>query len=164
MIYNCASGMDSHLAARSLERDMANKSLVIESEMALEQKVLTLIGCIAHEQKASLERLIAPMRLSLLQLNILHTLDKSSTGRLTVNQLKAAMFDENANVSRTLNKLGENGLISKERCLTDQRTVYVSITPNGRKAHRDADKSLLTHSTGLDQNDLQTLYTILKKL
>ncbi|MEP3245691.1 MAG: MarR family transcriptional regulator [Sneathiella sp.] len=143
---------------------MANKNLIINSDMMLEQKVLALLGCIAQEHKAEMERLINPMKLSLLQLNILHTLDKSPNGSLTVNQLKSAMFDQNPNVSRTLNKLVENDLIIKERSSEDQRTVFISITQSGRKAHRAADKELLTFSSGLSGRDLEQLYSLLLKL
>jgi len=37
------------------------------------------------------------------------------------------------NVSRLLNKLMEKGLIQKERNLSDQRVVYVKLTPAGEK-------------------------------
>lgn len=143
---------------------MANKNLIVNSDMMLEQKVLALLGCIAQEYKAEMQRLINPLKLSLLQLNILHTLDKSPNGSLTVNQLKSAMFDQNPNVSRTLNKLVENDLISKERSNEDQRTVFISITQSGRNAHRAADKQLLTFSSGLSEKDLEQLYTLLLKL
>ncbi len=146
------------------ENEMANKDLIIESDMMLEQKVVALLGCIAQEYKVDMERRISDMKLSLLQLNILHTLDKSTKGCLTVNQLKASMFDENPNVSRTLNKLVEAGLIVKERSSEDQRTVFITITKAGRETHQSADRALLNVSTGLSKSDLKQLYGLLVKL
>lgn len=143
---------------------MPKKDLIINSDMETDQKAVALITCIAQEYKVKMERLINPMDLSLLQLQILHALDYSQQGCLTVSQIKAAMVDDNSNVSRTLNKLAETGMVTKKRSQQDQRTVFISITDQGRAAHREADKKLLNHSTGLTDQDVETLYALLLKL
>ena len=143
---------------------MANKELIIDSDLSTEHKVLALLACIAQEQKVEMSRRIKHTELSLLQLQLLHTLATVPTGCLTVNQLKQAMIDDSSNVSRALNKLMDKGYIVKERSREDQRTVFITITPAGHQAHEDADKELLTMSLGLSDDELSQLYGLLLKL
>ncbi|EGJ32850.1 MarR family [Moorena producens 3L] len=144
---------------------MANKALITESpDLTTEQKVMALLSCLAQEQKARMDRLLREERLSVLQLQILHVLSKAPEGRLTVNQLRSFLVDDSPNVSRTLNKLVEMRLVTKERSAEDQRTVFVTITKDGEAAHVSADERLLEMSTGLSERELEQLYRLLKKL
>lgn len=144
---------------------MANKALIIDSDdMTLEQKVMALIACIAQEKKTQTDKALSGVGLSLLQLNLLHQLAYASSDGLTVNELKNAMVDDNPNVSRTLNKLVEMGLVTKKRDEEDQRTVHIKITPKGKKAHTQGDAQLVSITTGLSNRDLATCYAILQKM
>lgn len=144
---------------------MANKDLIIRSDvMTVEQKVMGLIGCIAQEGKVEMERRIAPLNLSPLQLSILHALDWGPDGGMTVGQLKSVMLDESPNMSRTLNKMVDAGLVAKRRSTEDQRIVHITITDAGRQMHKTADSELTGMSTGLAETDLQQLYRLLQKL
>ncbi|MCK0069161.1 MarR family winged helix-turn-helix transcriptional regulator [Kordiimonas laminariae] len=143
---------------------MANKQLIIDADMSVEHKVMGLLACIAQEKKSEMERLLKPSGLSILQLSILHSLSFAPKKTLTVSDLKATLVDDNPNVSRTLNKLVEAGLVIKLRSEQDQRTVYVSITDAGEKAHTDADQLLLNQRIDLPENEMNALYEILKKL
>lgn len=144
---------------------MANKALIIDSaDMTLEQKVMALIACVAQEKKAQTDKVLSGVGLSLLQLNLLHQLDYASSGGMTVNQLKSAMVDDNPNVSRTLNKMVETGLVTKKRDDEDQRTVHIRITPKGKKAHTQGDAQLVSITTGLNKGDLATCYALLQKM
>ncbi|WP_207655723.1 MarR family winged helix-turn-helix transcriptional regulator [Vallitalea okinawensis] len=143
---------------------MAKKELIIHSDMKLEHKVMGLLQCIAQEQNVRVDRCLRPMNLSYTQLNILHILSQVPTGQLTVNQIKQFMIDESPNVSRSLNKLMENGHIIKERSKEDQRVVYITITDSGRELHKTADQEILKLSLNLSEEDLQTVYEILVKI
>ncbi len=144
---------------------MANKALIIErTDMSLEQKVLALIACVAQEKKVLVDKALSSNGLSLLQLNLLHALANAPSGSLTVNQLKRAMIDENPNVSRTLNKMVDVGLITKKRDEEDQRTVHISITSKGHNAHIEGDKQLAGIKTGLNSDDLMSCYELLQKM
>ncbi|WP_054784389.1 transcriptional regulator, SarA/Rot family [Pseudovibrio denitrificans] len=144
---------------------LANKDIIINSDMEIEHKAMALLMCAAQERKAEMERLISGQNLSLLQLTILHGLDKSPTGVMTVGQLKSIMIDDSPNVSRTLNKLVAQGYITKERSEEDQRTVFISITEDGRAAHRSADEELLKMGpSSLSKDDYEKLYELLLKL
>lgn len=143
---------------------MANKTAIIESELSTEHKVTALMLCIAQEKKVEITRLIQHTNLSILQLNILHSLSKSPEGHLTVNQIKQLMIDESPNVSRALNKLVDSGYIKKQRSEQDQRIVHIHITSEGEQAHVDADSSLLTMELGLSASEAEDLYRLLVKL
>lgn len=143
---------------------MPKKHLIIEStDLSIAQKVVALLGCIAHEQRAQMEALIGAEGLSLLQLEILHNLAQAPHGRLTVGQLKAALIDDSPNVSRTLNKLAARALVRKRRSRQDQRSVHICITPAGHAAHHQADAKLLQLQTQLSPTELAELYALLQK-
>lgn len=143
---------------------MANKQLIINSEIDTEQKVLGLLACIAQEQKVEMTRLLKPTELSMVQLMLLHALDFAPDHTLTVNQLKQTMVDESPNVSRALNKLVDKEYVTKKRCEKDQRTVFITATEKGLQAHRDGDKALMTMSVNLSNDEITQLYGLLKKL
>ena len=144
---------------------MSKRSLVVDApDMTFDQKVIALLMCIAQEKKVEIERAIEGTVQSFLQLKLLHSLAEAPDGRLTVGQLRSRMVERAANVSRTLNKLGELGLIEKVRCTRDQRSVYVSITEAGRIAHEEGDASLTDLSTGLEEGELKQLFDLLVKL
>ncbi len=144
---------------------MANKDLVIESsEMNLEQKCMALLMCLAQEIKVDIESRIGGEVQSLLQLNLLHALASAPEGTLTVSQLKGVMVDESPNVSRTVSKLAEMGLVTKSRSVDDQRSVFVTITEAGEGAHERADAHLADLSIGLEGAELEQLFTLLKRL
>ena len=143
---------------------MANKALIIHSDIDLEQKALALLVCTAQEKTAEMVRNIRHLNLSLIQVHILHVLSKSDKGQLTVNQIRELMIDDSPNVSRSINKLMENGYIVKERSHEDQRVVYIKITEAGEKAHEEADGELLKTKLGLSAAEAQKLYELLKKI
>ncbi len=143
---------------------MANKAAILQSDMTVEQKALALLLCVAQEKKAEITRLIRDTGLSILQLNLLHALDKGPEGGLTVNQLKGLMADESPNVSRALNKLVDSGYVTKHRSENDQRIVHIRITPSGARAHLDADSRLLTLPSPLTEQDSEQLFRLLQKL
>ena len=125
---------------------------------------MSLLACVAQEQKAEMTRLLKPTDLSMVQLMLLHSLSHSPDKTLTVNQLKQTMVDESPNVSRALNKLSDKGYITKTRSTEDQRTVYISITDAGEQAHIEGDSQLMKMSLNLPEKELAQLYKLLSKL
>lgn len=147
-----------------MELIMPKKHLIVGSEsLSIEQKVIALLGCIAHEQKTEMESLISDQDLSLLQLEILHNLAQAPKGGMTVGDLKTVLIDDSPNVSRTLNKLVARGLVIKTRSEEDQRTVHVEITDAGHETHQRADIQLLNVKTTLSETELSQLYGLLQK-
>ena len=76
---------------------------------------------------------LKPIGLSLQQLNVLSILKGQPNHTATVNVIRERLIDRMPNVSRLLNKLMEKGLIKKDRDLSDQRVVYIKLTPEGLK-------------------------------
>jgi len=142
-----------------------NRSTIIHSpDLSLEQKVLNLILCVALDKKREIDRRLEGVLQSFLQLKLLHSLAHTPDGRLTVGELRSLMDERSPNVSRTLNKLADLGLVEKVRSTEDQRTVHVSITEAGRLAHEEGDARLMELSTGLDEDELKRLFDLLVKL
>ncbi|MDB4904975.1 MAG: transcriptional regulator [Mucilaginibacter sp.] len=77
---------------------------------------------------------LKPIGLSLQQLNVLAILKGQPNHTATVNLIRERLIDRMPNVSRLLNKLMDKGLIKKDRDLSDQRVVYINLTPEGLKA------------------------------
>ena len=144
---------------------MANKQAIIDANISTEGKIIGLITCIGQEYKSEMARQLAPMNISMTQLNILHTLSFSPNHCLTVNQIKQAMIDDSPNVSRALNKLMESGFIEKQRNDKDQRIVHIHITEAGLETHINADKQLLgIRVNGLTDSEMTQLYELIKKI
>ena len=148
-----------------IESLVADKQrLIADPDLTLEQKVVGLLLCVAQGKKSEIDRRIQGPVLSFLQLNLLHALSKAPGGNLSVGELRRTMVDDSPNVSRTLNKLVELGLVRKDRSREDQRSVHVSITEAGERAHEEGDARLLDMSTGLEEPELKQLFDLLVKL
>ncbi len=143
---------------------MANKKLIINSEINLDSKTILLLICTAQELNADITRILIQFNLSFTQLQILHALAESASEELTVSQIKSVMVDESPNVSRALNKLMNSKFIKKVRNQVDQRVVFVKITEEGKKVHLAADKELLKKTLNLNLKDKENLYKILVRL
>ena len=143
---------------------MANKDLILKSEIDDSTKAVLVLLCTAQEITSHINRNLGAVGLSQEQLQVLHVLDESPESFLTVNQIKSLFVTDNPNISRMLNKLVEKGLIVKNRDQKDQRIVYVRITEEGRKMHLKADKIFIEAMPGLTEKDAQNLLKIIKKL
>lgn len=109
---------------------------------------------------------LKPTGLSLQQFNVLSILNGQPEHTATVNLIKDRLIDRMPNVSRLLNKLMEKGLINKERNLSDQRVVYVKLTPEGERlrviGRRILDEGLL-HISDQQANLLNDILESLRK-
>ncbi|MCT4586673.1 MAG: winged helix DNA-binding protein [Carboxylicivirga sp.] len=144
---------------------MANKDLIKNNEhLNKKQKALGLLLCIAQEVNSSMDKAVRPIKLSPLQVNILHILDYAPKEGLTVNQIKQSMVEDSPNISRALNKLMEKKLVLKRRDKQDQRIVHITITDKGRDLHHEADALLLkAMNVSLTDEDADRLYEVLSK-
>lgn len=143
---------------------MANKKLIIDSDINLDSKTILLLLCTAQELSADITRTLKQFNLSFIQLQILHAIAESDSNELTVNQIKSAMVDESPNVSRALNKLMKSKFIRKVRNMVDQRVVCVKITEEGEEVHLTADKELLKKTLNIKTAEKELLYKILVQL
>lgn len=142
---------------------MANKQKVYDSDFPLRDKAAVLIGCTAREIDNFVERALKEFGLSRAQLSVLHFLDTEPVDKMTVNQLRAVLIDDNPNVSRLLNKMVDKGLVKKERQADDQRVVYITLTEKGRRLHRQADEKISGHNIKLSPQECRQLIELLMK-
>ncbi|OYU33672.1 MarR family transcriptional regulator [Novosphingobium sp. PASSN1] len=72
--------------------------------------------------------------------DVLSALDRE-TGPITMSQLTDHLLVSNGNLTGLVNRLVEDGLISREIDPDDRRVQHVVLTPEGRRAFREmADK------------------------
>jgi len=114
----------------------------VNSQQRVETNIIFTSNWILNKISISLK----PTGLSLQQLNVLSILQGQPNQTATVNLIKDRLIDRMPNVSRLVNKLLEKGLIVKERNLSDQRVVYVKLTPEGIFRRKQA-RSLLDRDT-----------------
>ena len=107
---------------------------------------------------------LKPTGLSLQQFNVLSILNGQPEHTATVNLIKDRLIDRMPNVSRLLNKLMEKGLIQKERNLSDQRVVYVKLTPAGEKLRIQGRQILNNISVGISEENADLLNDLLEKM
>jgi DNA-binding MarR family transcriptional regulator len=74
------------------------------------------------------------------QYNILRILRGQHPDPATVNLLKERMVDKMSDASRLVERLRVKGLVKRELCPTDRRTVDVVITDKGLKILAEIDK------------------------
>lgn len=68
--------------------------------------------------------------------DILWALENTSGGRLRLNDIGKIVLLNKYNVTRLINRLEKNGLVSKENCSQDGRGVFACITPKGKKIRK----------------------------
>lgn len=107
---------------------------------------------------------LKPTGLSLQQFNVLSILNGQPENTATVNLIKDRLIDRMPNVSRLLNKLMEKGLIQKERNLSDQRVVYVKLTPAGEILRIQGRQILNNISIGISDEHADLLNDLLEKM
>jgi MarR family transcriptional regulator, 2-MHQ and catechol-resistance regulon repressor len=90
-------------------------------------------------------------------------------GRLTMSRLSSDVALTTGGVTRLVDRMADAGLVERQNCPNDRRSVHVVLTPQGRAvlgqavaAHIDGiDRHLMAH---LDDADRSALTTALGKL
>ena len=65
---------------------------------------------------------------------VLVVLTERADGRMRLFELGAALGWEKSRLSHHVARMGDRGLVKKEKCSSDRRGAYVVVTPMGRKA------------------------------
>jgi DNA-binding MarR family transcriptional regulator len=108
--------------------------------------------------------ILKPIGLSLQQLNVLAILKGQPNHTATVNLIRERLIDRMPNVSRLLNKLMDKGLIKKDRDLSDQRVVYINLTPEGLKAASKGRELFNKVQYGVTDEQAELLNDLLDKI
>ncbi|WP_426668027.1 MarR family winged helix-turn-helix transcriptional regulator [Mucilaginibacter sp. McL0603] len=107
---------------------------------------------------------LKPIGLSLQQLNVLAILKGQPNHTATVNLIRERLIDRMPNVSRLLNKLMDKELIKKDRDLSDQRVVYIKLTPEGLKAALKGRELFNKVQYGVTDEQAELLNDLLDKI
>src|SRR5882762_10925415 len=107
---------------------------------------------------------LKPIGLSLQQLNILTILKGQPDFTATVNLIRERLIDRMPNVSRLLNKLMDKGLVKKDRDLSDQRVVYIKLTPEGLEAALKGRELFNKVHYGITDKESELLNDLLEKI
>jgi DNA-binding MarR family transcriptional regulator len=82
----------------------------------------------------------------------------------TVNALAARSDVDRTQISRCLRDLSGRGWVSREQADADRREAFLSLTPNGRKAHRKIVAELFQRNAelieGLDGEKLAIFFEV----
>jgi MarR family transcriptional regulator, organic hydroperoxide resistance regulator len=89
--------------------------------------------------------------------------EKSSSPPLSVKQIAALLQMDSATLSPMLKRLQALGLITRLRSATDERTMQVELTTNGRTLRRQALKipPAVVERLGVGLDDLEQLHDVL---
>jgi DNA-binding MarR family transcriptional regulator len=108
-----------------------------------------------------------PFNITTQQLNILRILRGQYPKPATIKLLKERMLDKMSDASRIVEKLRIKGLVERQICIRDRRTVDVLISANGLnllskldEKNKELDK-ILSH---LSDEELKALNRLLDKL
>jgi DNA-binding MarR family transcriptional regulator len=106
-----------------------------------------------------------PFNITPQQFNILRILKGQYPKSISGTEIKARMLDKNSDVSRLLDRLVAQNLISKQICPNDKRATDVSITEQGLELLRDLDKfqSQIDEVMSLTEEEALQLSNLLDK-
>ena len=69
--------------------------------------------------------------------------------RLTMSKLSADVALTTGGVTRLVDRMVEAGLVARENCPSDRRSIYVVLTPEG---HAVLEKAVAAHIDGIDRH------------
>lgn len=70
-------------------------------------------------------------------------------GRLRMSELADAVLLSRSGVTRLVDRMVREGLVRREACPTDRRSMYAAITPAGRRALKQA---MPVHLRGIEEH------------
>ncbi len=115
---------------------------------------------------ARIEPLLAAEGLTPTQLGVLEAI--LHKGPLTQRQLVRKVLTSAGNLTDVIDKLAARGLVSRQRSVTDRRSVTVGLTPAGRTLIEDLFPrhacDIAAAMGALSPAELQTLGCLLRKL
>ena len=104
-------------------------------------------------QRRVLERLEGELRaghdLTLSEYEVLMNLGQAEGGRLRMGELARRLLVTAGGVTRLADRLEEAGLLCREPCPDDRRSIELVLTPEGRRRLRAAARD---HLRGIDEH------------
>lgn len=139
----------------------------------IDDERLRLMGLVvrSHRQLAYVlgQELERACGIPLVWFDVLIHIGGAPEGRLTMSKLSADIALTTGGVTRLVDRMVESGLVARQNCPSDRRSVHVILTPKGQATLKDAiaehiegiDRHLMTP---LDETDRAALSVALSKL
>jgi DNA-binding MarR family transcriptional regulator len=87
--------------------------------------------------------------LPLAQYDVLVQLVEAPDGRLRMQELAARVLFSRSGLTRLVDRMADEGLVRRERCVDDRRGTFAVLTPAGRRTARDASG---VHLRGINEH------------
>ena len=78
----------------------------------------------------------------------------SPEGRMTMSRLSANVALTTGGITRLVDRMTEAGLVARENCPSDRRSVHVVLTPAG---HETLGRAIAEHIKGIDRHLIEPL-------
>jgi CheY-like chemotaxis protein len=103
-------------------------------------KAVVNILLVAQHIREYQTTILEKQNLTQLRLNILRILKRNSPEALSLHEIKAEVFNKSSDLSRMLQKMEEEQLVSEAVMKVRKRGKYITITPRGLEAIASIDK------------------------
>lgn len=116
---------------------------------------------------ARIDALLRPLGLTFARYEVLMLLLFSRAGSLPLSKVGARLQVHPTSVTNAVNRLADQGLISREAHPTDRRTTLAQITPAGRRLAQKATAAVnagVFEDPGLDPSAVAGLVALLQEL
>ncbi|MBO6782549.1 MAG: MarR family transcriptional regulator [Alphaproteobacteria bacterium] len=128
---------------------------------------LRLLTCTNMIEAEIRRRLREEFGITLARFDLLAQLDRAGTG-LTMGDLSRRMMVTNGNVTGLIDRLVDEGLVTRTPDPDDRRVQVIELTPSGRRSFERMSKAHATWITelfaGIGREHLSTLYDELAHL
>ena len=124
----------------------------------IEDERLALMGLLVRAQRQLTyllgRELEQSVGIPLVWFDVLIHIGGAEEGRLTMSRLSAEVALTTGGVTRLVDRMVEAGLVARQNCPSDRRSVHVVLTPAGQATLRSA---IGAHIEGIDRHLVQPL-------
>lgn len=132
----------------------------------LDRHIFYLFGQIYGRRDQQLAKSLRRFRISVPQYRVLAALTDLGSG--TINRLSDLTVVDRTTLSRTLDRMEKNGLVTRKRVEADKRSYEIRLTAGGRAMFRRIWPVLDYHNTravaGLSRGELERLRKTIDKM
>lgn len=133
----------------------------------IHQKILINLFYTYNVMSGLMQGFLKDSQLTMQQFNILRILRGQHPHPATNGLVKDRMLDKNSDVTRIIDRMVKNGLVSRVSCEKDRRRVDITITQKGLDLLQELDKKsdeMDRFGTGLTSVEAENLNNLLDKL
>ena len=139
----------------------------------IDDERLHLMGLIVRSHRLLTDRLGRELEqdvgIPLVFFDVLINVGAASDGRVTMSRLSNDIALTTGGVTRLVDRMVDAGLVERQACPSDRRSIHVILTPEGRNV---LDRAVAAHIEGIDRHlmahlsdkDRANLATVLTKI